>query len=214
MSLVDMMMRQNSGGGEESTKGVAVAVVTNNQDPEKLGKIKVKYPWRNTEDESYWARIMTFMAGNDMGGYFLPEVGDEVLVAFENGDIDHPIILGLLWSGKMKPPETNSDGKNNRRLIKSRSGHLIILDDKNGSEKIEVIDKSGKNLLRIDTATNTIEITSNQDIKLKAPNGKISLDCLQLEMKASTSAKLEANASLDLKATGNTTLKGAMVMIN
>jgi uncharacterized protein involved in type VI secretion and phage assembly len=214
MSLVDMMIGQTGSGGEKGIKSVAIALVTNNQDKENLGRIKVKYPWRNNEDESYWARIMTFMAGNDMGGYFLPEVGDEVLVAFENGDIDHPIILGSLWSGKMKPPETNSDGKNNRRLIKSRSGHLIILDDKDGSEKIEVIDKSGKNLLRIDTTTNTIEITSNQDIKLKAPNGKISLDCLELEMKASTSAKLEANGNLDLKATANTTLKGGMVMIN
>ena len=216
MSLADLMIgkRGERGGGENDVKGVAIAVVTNNRDPENLGKIKVKYPWRNTEDESHWARIMTFMAGNEMGGYFLPEVGDEVLVAFENGDIDQPVILGALWSGKMKPPETNSDGKNNRRLIKSRSGHLVILDDTDRSEKIEIIDKSGENLLRIDTKTNTIEITSNKDIKLKAPNGKISLDCLELEMKATTSAKLEANASLDLKATGNATLKGAIVMIN
>lgn len=214
MSLVDMMMGQANGGGEQCVKGVAIAVVTNNQDPEKLGKIKVKYPWRNNEDESHWARMITFMAGNEMGGYFLPEVGDEVLVAFENGDIDHPVIMGALWSGKMKPPEKNSDGKNNRRLIKSRSGHLVILDDTKGSEKIEIIDKSGNNLLRIDTKTNTIEITSDKDIKLKAPNGKISLDCLELDVKASATAKIQANASLDLKASGNATLKGAVVMIN
>lgn len=214
MSLVDLMIGQAKRGGEQGVKGVAIAVVTNNQDPERLGKIKVKYPWRNNEDESYWARMITFMAGNEMGGYFLPEVGDEVLVAFENGDIDHPVIMGALWSGKMKPPETNSDGKNNRRLIKSRSGHLVILDDENGSEKIEIIDKSGKNLLRIDTTTNTIEISSNQDIKLKAPNGKISLECLELEMQATATAKIQANASLELKASGNATLKGAIVMIN
>lgn len=114
----------------------------------------------------------------------------------------------------MKPPEKNSDGKNNRRLIKSRSGHLVILDDTKGSEKIEIIDKSGNNLLRIDTTTNTIEITSDQDIKLTAPKGKISLDCRELEMKATTTAKIQANASLELKATGNATLKGAVVMIN
>ena len=215
MSLVDMMVgQQGSSGGDKGIKGVAFATVTNNQDPDGLGRIKVKYRCRNTEDESDWARIITFMAGNEMGGYFLPEVGDEVLVAFENGDIDHPVILGTLWSGKMKPPEKNSDGKNNRRLIKSRSGHLVILDDKNGSEKIEIIDKSGKNLLRIDTTTNTIEITSDQDIKLTATKGKISLNCLELEMKATTTAKIEANASLDLKAAGNATLKGAVVMIN
>lgn len=213
MSLVDMMVHQG-GGNEQGIKGVAIAVVTNNQDPENMGRVKVKYPWRNNEDESYWARMITFMAGNERGGYFLPEVEDEVLVAFENGDIDHPVILGALWSGKMKPPENNSDGKNNRRLIKSRSGHLVILDDTDGSEKIEIIDKTGNNLLRVDTASNTIEISSNKDIKLNASQGKISLECMELEMKSTVAAKLESSGAMDLKAGANATLKGAIVMIN
>jgi uncharacterized protein involved in type VI secretion and phage assembly len=208
-----MLIGQDEGQGQ-GIKGVAVAVVTNNQDPENLGRIKVKYPWRDSEDESHWARIVTFMAGNDRGGYFLPEVEDEVLVAFENGDIDHPFVIGALWSGKMKPPENNADGKNNRRMIKSRSGHKVILDDTNGAEKIEVIDKSGKNLVRIDTSSNTIEVTSAKDIKISAPQGTISLECLQFELKSKTTAKLESSGTLDLKATGNATLKGALVMIN
>lgn len=213
MNFFDMMVGQDEGQGQ-AIKGVAIAVVTNNQDPENLGRIKVKYPWRDSEDESHWARIVTFMAGNDMGGYFLPQVEDEVLVAFENGDIDHPFVIGALWSSKMKPPESNADGKNNRRMIKSRSGHKVILDDTEGAEKIEVIDKSGKNLLRIDTSSNTIEITSNKDIKISAPQGTISLECLQLELKSNATAKLESGGNMDLKATGNATLKGALVMIN
>lgn len=213
MTLFDMLVGQEEQEGE-GIRGVAIAIVTNNKDPKNLGRIKVKYPWRDSEDESYWARCLTFMAGNEMGGYFLPEVKDEVLVAFQKGDIDHPVILGSLWSGKMKPPENNADGKNNRRLIKSRSGHLIVLDDTQGSEKIEVIDKSGKNLLSIDTSSNTIEINSNKDINLKAPKGKISLDCSQLEVKAKTTAKVESGGTMELKATGNATIKGAMVMIN
>jgi uncharacterized protein involved in type VI secretion and phage assembly len=213
MNLFQMIVGQDEGEGQ-GIRGVAIAVVTNNKDPENLARVKVKYPWRNSEDESYWARILTFMGGNDRGGYFLPEVEDEVLVAFENGDIDHPVILGSLWSGKMKPPEKNTDGKNNRRLIKSRSGHKIILDDTQGAEKIEIFDKSDNNLIRIDTSSNTIEITSNQDIKLKAPQGKISLDCLSLEIKATTTAEIKATASLNLEASGTTTLKGGMVMIN
>jgi uncharacterized protein involved in type VI secretion and phage assembly len=212
MDLADMMMGQSADTGDE-VKGVAVAVVTNNKDPENLGRVKVKYPWRETEDESYWARLTTFMAGPDRGGYFLPEVNDEVLVAFENGDIDHPIILGSLWSGKLKPPENNANGKNDRRLIKSRSGHQVILDDTDGSEKIDIIDKSGRNLITIKTSSNTIEITSAQDITLKA-QGKISLECSQLEFKARATAKLESSGNMDLKATGIATLKGAMVMIN
>jgi uncharacterized protein involved in type VI secretion and phage assembly len=212
MDLMDMMMGQNDDTGDE-VKGVAVAVVTNNKDPENLGRVKVKYPWRETEDESYWARLTTFMAGNNMGGYFLPQVNDEVLVAFENGDIDHPIILGSLWSGKFKPPENNANGTNDRRLIKSRSGHQVILDDTAGSEKIDIIDKSGRNLITIKTSSNTIEITSAQDITLKA-QGKISLECSQLDLKARLLAKLESSGNMDLKATGNATLKGAIVLIN
>jgi len=213
MSLFDML--QNSESGQNGgIKGVAIAVVTNNQDDEQLGRVKVKYPWRDSEDESYWARIITFMAGNEMGGFFLPEVNDEVLVAFENGEIDQPYILGGLWSGKIKPPETNQDGKNNLRFIKSRSGHKIVLDDTDGSEKIEIIDKTEKNILTIDTSSNTITLTSDKDIIIKASNGKISLDAMELELKSSANAKVEAGGNLDLTATGNNTIKGAMVMIN
>lgn len=212
MSLFDMLKNPESGSGKGVT-GVAVAVVTNNQDPDGEGRIKVKYPWRNTEDESFWARMITFMAGSQRGAFFLPEVNDEVLVAFENGDIDHPYILGGLWSGNMKPPETNSDGKNNLRLIKSRSGHKIILNDTDGGEKIEVIDKTGKNLISIDTSSNTISISSEQDIKIKAKN-KISLEGTELEFKSQAATKIEVGANMDVKANANMTIKGAMVMIN
>jgi uncharacterized protein involved in type VI secretion and phage assembly len=213
MTLFDVLQKPN-GTEEEEIKGVAIAVVTNNKDPDKQGRVKVKYPWRNDEDESQWARIVTFMGGSKMGGYFLPEVDDEVLVAFENGDINYPYVLGSLWSGKLKPPEENADGENNRRLIKSRSGHQVIMDDKSGSEKIEIIDKSGNNSMTIDTASNTISITSNKDIELKASNGKILLDALELEFKSKAAAKIQAGATLELKANANTTIKGAMVMIN
>ncbi|MCK6619954.1 MAG: phage tail protein [Calditrichaceae bacterium] len=213
MSLIDLIQNRQA-AADRTISGVAIAIVTNNQDPEGQARVKVKYPWRDSEDESFWARIATPMAGGERGAYFLPEVGDEVLIAFENGNIDYPYVLGSLWSGSMKPPESNSDGKNNRRLIKSRSGHLIILDDSDGQEKIEIIDKSGSNKITIDTSGNTISIESAKDIQLKAPNGKITLEALQLEMKSQTAAKIEAGANMDLKANANMTIKGAMVMIN
>ena len=198
---------------DKAVSGVAIAVVTNIEDPSNLGRIKIQYPWRNEEDESDWTRVLTFMAGADRGGYFLPEVNDEVLVAFENGDIDHPVVLGALWSNSMAPPSNNSDGKNNLRLIKSRSGHQIILNDEDGKETIEIIDKSGGNLIKIDTAENKIIIESSQDIELKAGN-KIVLEATEIECKASANTKIEAGGNMDLKATGNATVKGAMVMIN
>lgn len=211
MSLYDVLQ------GEDSTDrripGVAIAVVTNNTDPDGEARIKVKYPWRDIEDESYWARILTPMAGNEMGVYFLPEVGDEVLVAFKNGDIDHPVIIGSLWSKKMKPPETNTDGENNRRLIKSRSGHFIILDDTEGKEKIEIIDKSDGNKIIIDTSSNTITIESAQDIVLKA-KGKISLEAMEITLNSKATTKIEAGAPLDVKTNAILTIKGSLVKIN
>ena len=125
--------------------GVAVGVVTNNQDPDGLGRVKVRFPWLSDADESQWARIAAPMAGKDRGVYFLPEVDDEVLVAFEHGDPRFPCVIGALWNGKDAPPATNSDGKNNVRVIKSRSGHIIRLNDEDGKEMIEIIDKSEKN---------------------------------------------------------------------
>ncbi len=194
--------------------GVVAGIVTNNHDPDELGRVKLRFPWLSDDNETDWVRIATLMAGKDRGSFFLAEVGDEVLVAFEQGDINHPFVIGMLWNGTDTPPETNSDGENNIRIIQSRSGHKVILDDTDGNEKIEIIDRSGSNFITIDTAKDTIEITSNKDIKLSASNGRISLDAMEIEIKSSANTKIEAGANADLKATGNTTVKGAMVMIN
>ena len=105
--------------------GVVTGIVTNNQDPEKLGRVKVRFPWLSENDESWWARVAVPMAGKEIGTYFLPEVDSEVLMAFEQGDIHFPYVLGALWNDPNKPPETNEDGKNNKRTIVSRSGMLI-----------------------------------------------------------------------------------------
>ncbi len=196
--------------------GVVVGVVTNNQDPDKMGRVKVKFPWLSDSDESYWARLATPMAGKDRGIYFLPEVDDEVLVAFEHGDVRFPYVLGALWNGQDqdKPPEQNSDGKNNIRMIKSRSGHIIRLNDEEGKETIEIIDKSGKNSIAIDTTNNAIAITSDKDITLKAPQGTIKLDAQKLEIKSSADTKIEANAGMDIKANATLNLKGATINLN
>ncbi|PYT04739.1 MAG: phage tail protein, partial [Acidobacteria bacterium] len=154
--------------------GVVVGVVTNNQnDPEGLGRVKVKFPWLSDEDESNWARVAAPTAGKERGFYFLPEVEDEVLVAFEHGDVRFPYIVGSLWNGKDAQPAKNDDGKNNVRVIKSRSGHVVRLTDKDGAEMIEIIDKSEKNSIVFDTSKNTITITADKDIVLSAAQGKI-----------------------------------------
>lgn len=194
--------------------GVVVAVVTNNKDEDGLGRVKVRFPWLSEQDESQWARMAAPMAGKQRGIYFLPEVDDEVLVAFEHGDIRFPYVLGALWNGKDAPPETNGDGKNNLRVIRSRSGHVIRLNDEDGKETVEIVDKSEKNRIVIDTAKNSITITSDKDITLSAAQGTITLDAQKIAIKSSADAKLEAGAGLDLKAQATLTVKGATVNIN
>jgi len=194
--------------------GVVVGVVTNNQDPDGLGRVKVKFPWLSDADESTWARLVSPMAGKERGLYVLPEVDDEVLVVFEHGDVRFPYVLGALWNGKDKPPADNSDGKNNVRLLKSRSGHVIRLSDEDGKEKIEIIDKSEKNSIVFDTANNTITLTADKDIILSAPQGTIKLDGQKIEAKSSADAKVEAGAGMDVKASGTLNIKGATVNIN
>jgi uncharacterized protein involved in type VI secretion and phage assembly len=215
MNLFDLLA--DSEGREAFAKrilGVVAGVVTNNQDPEGVGRVKVKFPWLSDEDESYWARVAAPMAGQKRGFYFLPEVGDEVLVAFEHGDPGFPYVLGALWNGKDKPPEANAEGKNDVRSIKSRSGHIIRLDDTEGAEKIEIIDKSGNNKIVIDAANNKIEITSDKDITLSASKGTIKLDAQKIEIHSSADTKIEAGAGMDVKATGVMNVKGSMVNIN
>jgi uncharacterized protein involved in type VI secretion and phage assembly len=135
----------------------------------------------------------------------LPEVGDEVLVAFEHGDITRPYVVGGLRSGVDGPPTTEADGRD-RKVLKSRSGHLLRVDDTDGAEKIEIIDKTGKNMMVIDASSNTVTISTDKDIELRAPQGKILLTAKELELISNSTAKLEAS--------GECTVKGATVNIN
>jgi uncharacterized protein involved in type VI secretion and phage assembly len=194
--------------------GVVVGIVTNNQDPDGLGRVKVKFPWLSDVDESTWARIAAPMAGDQRGVYFLPEVEDEVLVAFEHGDVRFPYVLGALWNGKDAPPASNDDGKNNVRIIKSRSGHVIKLNDEDGKETIEIVDKSEKNSILIDTAKNSIAVTSDKDITLSASNGTIKLDAQKIEINSSGPTKIAAGSTASVEASATLTVKGATVNIN
>lgn len=202
---------------EESDRfyGVTIGIVTNNQDEEKLGRVKVKLPQISDTDESFWARVLTPMAGKEMGFYCLPEVGNEVLVAFDRGDVNFPYILGGLWNGKDKPPDVNEDGKNNKRLMKSRSGHQIILDDTKDAEKIIIQDSSGKNTIEIDSKNNTIKIEVEKDLTIAAKGkvsistsgGDIELECNNLKIQAKQNCEINANANCNIEASAGMGLK-------
>jgi uncharacterized protein involved in type VI secretion and phage assembly len=211
-SLIDML-GQGAQQGSGKTYGVAVGIVTNNQDSDKMGRVKVKFPWLSDDQESWWARIATPMAGGSRGVYFLPEVGDEVLVAFEHGDVRFPYVVGSLWNGKDAPPTTNDDGQNNIREMRSRSGHIIRLDDTDGDEKIEILDKTGNNSLTIASSDNSITLTCNGRMKLQAMGIDISSQT-DVNIEAQTTMDVKAGATMDINADATMDIKATMVNIN
>lgn len=215
MNLFDVLNNSvNQEARSGRIHGVVVGVVTNNKDDGGLGRVKVKFPWLSDLDESSWARIAAPMAGKQRGAYFLPEVHDEVLVAFEHGDVRFPYVLGALWNGLDAPPITNDDGKNNVRMIQSRSGHVVKLNDEDGKETIEIIDKSQKNKIVIDTSKNSITLTTDKDITLSASKGTIKLDAQKVEINSSDSTKLKAGGAMNVEASDTMTIKGSTVNIN
>jgi uncharacterized protein involved in type VI secretion and phage assembly len=188
--------------------GLVTGMVTNLNDPDNLGRVKVKYAWLG-EIESDWVRIATPMAGAERGFYYLPEINDEVLVAFEHGDANRPYIVGMLWSSTDAPPKPNSEvssgGVVNERIIKSRSGHVIILDDTDGSEKITVCDKTEANKIVIDSSQNSMAINVDGDFTVTA-KGKITLTSTgDLEIASKANGTVQAQSNLNLKAQSNLT---------
>lgn len=229
MNLFDQLLAPDV--DETRFFGVMIGVVTNNKDPDKLGRVKVKFPWLSDQDESNWARVALPMGGPERGFYFIPEVDDEVLVAFEHGRIEYPYVLGALWNGKDKPPESKGgDNPADVRTIKSRSGHIIRLDDTKDAEKIEILAKGAKEKIVIDAKANTITIQSDKDLTVETKNGALKLSGKTVEISSTSGAvKVEAKADLEMKATGalkqngataelkasgNLTIKGAVVNIN
>ena len=195
--------------------GVVIGIVTNNKDPDRLGRVKVRFPWLSASDESWWARVATTMAGKERGTYFLPEVDDEVLLAFEHGDVRFPYVLGALWNGEDRPPETNDDGKNNKRTIRSRSGHIIRLDDSDGGEKIEIIDKTGKDHISFDATARTITVQAESDIRLESVRGNVIIRGQAIDIKSTAQdVTIEAAISMDVKAAAQMNIQGTIVNIN
>jgi uncharacterized protein involved in type VI secretion and phage assembly len=192
---------------ENETNGIVIGVVSTLDDDSSLGRIKVRYPHLGNV-ESDWARLSSLMAGPQRGTFFRPEVGDEVLVAFEHGDPRRPYILGSLWSqADLPPPDDGNKTANNWRFIRSRSGHIILLDDTAGKEKIVLIDKDSKRQVIIDSANQKIQVLCDAgDIEIKAPSGKISIEAREISVKATT--------TLNLEGTATTNVKGGMVNIN
>ncbi|SYZ72870.1 putative Rhs element Vgr protein [Candidatus Zixiibacteriota bacterium] len=187
------------------------AVVVDNDDPEKLGRIKVKFPW--IQDSTIWVRYLSFNASQTGGWYSLPEIDDIVLVGFEMGNPEMPVALGSLYD-KNNPPDSKAvDSKNDIRQFLTKGGSLIQIKDTSGSEEIKISMKDGKNSIVMQTSGPSITIESqNGDISIKGKSVTINSD-QNIEIKAGGDLKAEGSANLKLKGGMQSDLEGNMVNV-
>jgi len=189
-----------------------IAIVTDNKDPSKLGRVKVKYPVISQQDTSWWAPIIMLGAGKNRGWFFIPEMDDEVIVLFEHGDITRPIVVGALWNGKDKPPDKNG-GKNERRMIKSRQGSKITLDDDKNIVTIE--DGAGKGKITIDAQANKIIIEALEgDVCFQSPAGDTKIVAKSAEFKAGQNMEIHAGSTMAWGTDAGVKINGQNVTIS
>jgi phage protein D len=200
------------GGGGQPINGVVNAIVTNNDDPDKLGRVKLTFPWLSEDYESDWVRLAQLGAGPNAGAVFLPEVKDEVLVAFEFGDVRRPYVLGGLYNGKDKPKLGDglfSGGKVKRSGFVSRKGHRVVLFDDEGKSGIALISSDNKVRVALKETGHEIHIycdgkvtiESTGDMKLKS-GANVSIEAgSSLELKGSSGVKVSSDSSVEVTGT-------------
>ncbi len=184
--------------------GVYPALVINNVDPDGQGRVKIILPWMpDTGEQRYeaWARLATFMGGNNRGSWFIPDTGDEVLATFEGGDPRHPYVIGALWNGKDIPPQTMDEaGQNNLKVLRSRNGVKITLDDSEGRESLLLETPAGQKITLQDLPGSIEAVDSNGNSIKMDPSG----------ITITTTAKVTVNASMVEVTASMVTVNAAM----
>ena len=214
-SLLDLLA---PGKRSRWSDSLVTGIVTNNKDPDKLGRVRVKYPALDDSVEGWWARIASVGAGKDRGQLMTPKVGDEVLVGFEAGDAHKPYVLGTLWNGKEAPGElVHEDGsyhlKSDKQILMAAKENVTIKTDKdmvvevkaNADEKIDkdlTVKVGGKESVKV---TQSLTLDAGTELTLKCGQATIKLSPSGIEIKG---------AMVQLQGTGPVTIKGATVAIN
>jgi phage protein D/phage baseplate assembly protein gpV len=210
-----------SNGRGKAPAGIAIGQVSDAADPEKAGRVKLTFPWLSADYVSDWARTVQPGAGKDRGWQVLPEVGDEVLVAFEQGDFRRPTVVGGLFNGVDTLPRGPMDlvdggtGKINRRSMVSRLGHRVDLVDASGKEGVRVTTTDEKLKLIMDHSGTTITLHADGKVVIEGTQG-VTIDATpsgNVELKGAQ-ISVDATSQLTLKGGTMCTIQGGMVKIN
>jgi phage protein D/phage baseplate assembly protein gpV len=200
----------SSGGpGRSRVPGVVVGIVDDVDDPQKLGRVRVRFPWLSDDYVGDWARVALLGAGPNRGAVWLPDNDDEVLVAFEQGDITRPVVLGGLWNGQDQPPTYEVDqGRQKFRSLVSRRGHTVILRDGDDSSTIELTTSDGKLSLTLDETNGEIKLNADGTAKVTISAGG------DLAIKAQGQLTLEGQQGAELTSSATVKVKGSMLQLN
>ncbi len=184
--------------------GVYPAMVTDIVDPDGQGRVKVRLPWTPDSDGGeydVWARLVTMMAGANRGTWFIPDVSDEVLVSFEGGDTRRPYVIGSLWNGQDTPPDSmDNAGNNYRKVLCSRNGVKITLDDSNGRENV-TLETPGGQRITLKDGPGMVEVVDSNGNSVKLETTGITVNA---------SAKVTINGSLVEISAGTVTVNAGM----
>jgi phage protein D len=226
VGLADLVGGGGNADPSWGTAGLVVGVVTNIEDKDVGGRVKVKFPTLSAADESDWARVISPGAGPERGLQFMPEVNDEVIVGFEQGDFGRPVVLGGVWSKKNKQAIEKAEATVKSRIIKTRLGHTIELMDGDDDAKKAVVITLADAKTKLNLAQDKIELEANsKPLTIKSGNASIAFDASgnitikgqKVTIEATTdvaikgvNVKADASAQMGLKAGGPFKAEGAL----
>ena len=178
---------------QQQQRIIVTGKVKSTKDPEGLGRIQVTLQGFNQPMDLPWVRMAWLYASKDFGQVVLPEVDDEVVVLQGAGNSpDQMVCLGSVYNGNHKPPYSNSDGKNDKKVFKTRAGHVLEFDDHSGGEKITLQTPDGAVLLELDHKGSKVSIKCSTEVNISAPGGKVIIECANAEINASSQATVTA----------------------
>ncbi len=210
-----------------AVSGLQVGVVSQlESDPNGEDRILVKIPIINNDEQGIWTRIATLDAGDNRGSFFLPEIGDEVIVGFVNDDPNHAIILGMLHSSAKPAPLTASDDNHEKGFVTRSEMKLIFNDEKKsiiietpGGKKVTIDEDAGvikieddnRNIITMDNGG--IAMESGKDFSIKT-TGDCNIEAMNINVKANAQFKAEGSAGAEVSTSAIAVLKGSLVQIN
>jgi uncharacterized protein involved in type VI secretion and phage assembly len=211
--------------------GILLGIVTSIDDPENKNRVKVRLLTQAKDNyETDFIRVASPFSGNEYGVFFMPEVDDEVIVGFNNGDIESPVVIGSLYNMKRKAPFTIENGENTTKalvskennkividdsddnksiVIQTKSEYKVVIDDKNG--KITISDKGENNGVLIDSNNGTIEVLAENEIKLKAGGATVTIGNGNVEIDSDSSIKI-TSSQIDIKGNSGVSIKSSSVL--